>query len=202
MAQATLYWVREPQRIEAELQNKLNQDPDAAHAGLIEAMQTKMVDYSSFVKVRKSLSIVTNLWEKTCCRRYLEFLDEFNNQVLLCELRTICGSETGELTESRLRLLTECNIQINCGRRTHPMEVMTRIEQVFVDLKLVNSVKKNKMVKVIFNGRTTTWMTNVTIPIIKELNPLRTELQLVPPLYDTWIYYRYRSQIKDVILEI
>jgi hypothetical protein len=56
-AQVTLSWVRELQRIEVALQNKLNQDPDAVHAGLIEAMQTKMVDYSSFVKARKSLSI-------------------------------------------------------------------------------------------------------------------------------------------------
>ncbi len=60
-AQVTLSWVRELQRIEVALENNLNQDPDdAVHAGLIETMQTRMVDYSSFVKVRKSLSIFTN----------------------------------------------------------------------------------------------------------------------------------------------
>ncbi len=39
-AQVTLFWVRELQRIEVSLQAKLNQDPDAVHAGLIEMMQT------------------------------------------------------------------------------------------------------------------------------------------------------------------
>jgi hypothetical protein len=49
------------------------------------------------------------------------------------------------------------------------MEVMTRIEQVFVDINLVKRLA-NKMVQVIHKGRTTTWMTNIAIPIIKELN--------------------------------
>ncbi len=58
----------------------MNQDPDAVHEGLIETMQTKIADYSSFVKVRKSLSIFANLWEKTFSRLYLEFSNEFTNQ--------------------------------------------------------------------------------------------------------------------------
>ncbi len=112
-------------------------------------MQTKMVDYSSFLKIKKSLSIFINLWEKTFCRSYLEFLDEFNNHFLLCQLRTIRGSETGELDKSPFSLLSECNIQMHYGWFTHLMEVMTRIKQVFVDLNLVKSLKKNKMVEVI-----------------------------------------------------
>jgi hypothetical protein len=55
--QVTLSWVQERQHNVIALQNKLNQDQDAVHAGLIEVMQTKMVDYSSFMKVKKSLSI-------------------------------------------------------------------------------------------------------------------------------------------------
>jgi hypothetical protein len=35
----------------------LNQGLDAVHTGLIETMQTKIVDYSSFVKFRESLPI-------------------------------------------------------------------------------------------------------------------------------------------------
>ncbi len=50
-----LLWLRELQRIEIALQNKLNQDPDAVHTGLLQVMRIKMVDYSSFVKVKKSL---------------------------------------------------------------------------------------------------------------------------------------------------
>jgi hypothetical protein len=160
-AQVTLSWVRELQRIEVALQNKWNQDPDAVHAGLIETMQIRLVDYSSFVKVRNSLSIFTNLWEKTFCRVYLEYLDEFTNQFLLCQLRTIQGSGIGELTERLLGLLSECNIQMNRCLLTHLMEVMTRIEQVFVDLNLVKRLKKIQVVEVISKGKTTTWMKNI-----------------------------------------
>jgi hypothetical protein len=118
---------------------------------------------------------------------------------MLCQLRTIRGSETGELDENLLRLLSECNIQMNCCCQTHPMEVMTRIEQVFIDLNLVKSLKKNKMVEVIHKGKTTTWMTSIAKPILRELNPTIKDWSTVPPLYNIWIYYR--SQIKDIILE-
>ncbi len=79
------------------------------------------------------------------------------------------------------------------------MEVMTSIEQVFVDLKLVKRLKKTKMVEVNHKGKTTTWMLNIAMPILQELNLRVTDWSLVPPIYDIWIYYR--SQIKDIILE-
>jgi hypothetical protein len=41
---------------------------------------------------------------------------------------------------------------------------------VFIDLSLVKSLKKNKMVEVIHKGKTTTWMTNIVMPILKEFN--------------------------------
>ncbi len=78
----TLFWLRELQRIEISLQNKLSQDLDAMHMGLIEVMQTKMVDYLSFVKVKRSISIFINLWEKTFCHSYLQFLGDFSNQLM------------------------------------------------------------------------------------------------------------------------
>ena len=34
---------------------QMNKDQDAVHAGLLQVMRTKMVDYTSFVKVKKSL---------------------------------------------------------------------------------------------------------------------------------------------------
>jgi hypothetical protein len=47
------------QRIEVALQNKLNQDLDAVHAGLTETMQTRTVD-SSFLEGQK---IPSNLYQ-------------------------------------------------------------------------------------------------------------------------------------------
>ncbi len=61
-AQETLFWVRELQRNEVVLQNKQNQDPDAMHVGLIGAMQTKLVDYTSYVKARTSQKVNFNLY--------------------------------------------------------------------------------------------------------------------------------------------
>ncbi len=53
----TLFWLLELQHIEITLQNKLNQDPDVVHMGLLQVIRTTMVDYTNFVKVKKSLSI-------------------------------------------------------------------------------------------------------------------------------------------------
>ncbi len=52
------------------------------------------------------------------------------------------------------------------------------------DLNLVKRVKKNKMVEVIYKGKTTTWMQNIVMPILQELNPRVTDWSLVPPIYD------------------
>jgi hypothetical protein len=141
----TSFWLLELQRIEIALQNKLNQDPDEVHMGLLQVMRTKMVDYLSFMKVKKSLSIFIILWEKTFCRSFSEFYGEFRNQLVLSQLRTIRGSRIGELDEGILRLLSECYRQMNSGRRIHVIEVMNRIEQVFVELNLVKGLKRMKM---------------------------------------------------------
>ncbi len=51
----TLFWLRELLCTEIALKTKSNQDPDAVHTGLLQVMRTKMVDYPSFVKVKKFL---------------------------------------------------------------------------------------------------------------------------------------------------
>jgi hypothetical protein len=60
-AYVTLFWVRELQRVEVALQDMLAQEPEAVHSGLIQAMHTKLNNYSNFVKLRKSMAMFTNL---------------------------------------------------------------------------------------------------------------------------------------------
>ncbi len=117
--------MRELQRIVEEIQNKLNQDPDAVHAGLIGAMQTKLVDYTNYVKARRSISIFTNLCEKTFFKLYLEFSDDFTNQLLYCQSRTIQVSEAGGIVEGIHRVLSECTSHMYCCQRLLPMDLMT-----------------------------------------------------------------------------
>ncbi len=69
--------------------NKVKLQTDAVHASLIGAMQTKLVDYTSFVKFRKSAAIFTNLWERTFQNLYLQFSDEFTYQLRSCQMKTI-----------------------------------------------------------------------------------------------------------------
>ena len=79
------------------------------------------------------------------------------------------------------------HIQMNCGSRIHAIEVMNRIEQVFINLNLVKGLKKMEMVEVIHKGRTTSRMINKVMPILQELNPRVTDWSMVPPLFDIWI---------------
>jgi hypothetical protein len=80
------------------------------------------------------------------------------------------------------------------------MDVMTHIQQVFIDLNLVKRLKKIQVVEVISKGKTTTWMKTITIPIIKELNPIRQELPLVPNQYYTWVYNHLWN--RDLLMEL
>jgi hypothetical protein len=96
-------------------------------------MQTKLVDYTSYVKARRSLTIFSNLWEKTLIKLYLESSDEFNNQLLDCQSKTTQISKAGGLVEGIHKMLSEFSYQMYCGQRLPPMEVMTRIKQAFVD---------------------------------------------------------------------
>jgi hypothetical protein len=166
LARVTLFGVRELQRIEVALQNKLNQDPDAVHEGLLEAMQTKLIDYIHFVKARRSFSFFTILWEKTFCRWYLQFLDECTNQLLHCQLKMILVTEAGIFLDRILTVLSGCQVQMFYGQRLPPMKVTNLILQVFVNLNLVKDLKKNRVVEVIANGSTTTWMKNNTLGLI------------------------------------
>ncbi len=96
--------------------------------------------------------------------------------------------------------MSECIRQMNCSKRLPPMEVMTFIKQVFVDLNLVKGLKKNQVVEVISKGRTTTWMKSLTIGIISELNPRRSGMLMVPRQYYTDVHCRIKN--RSLILEL
>ncbi len=79
------------------------------------------------------------------------------------------------------------------------IEVMNRIEQVFVELNLVKGLKRMKIVEVTHKERTTSWMVNKAMPLLKEFNLRVTEWRTFPPLLDIWIYYLARN--KNIIME-
>ncbi len=85
--------------------------------------------------------------------------------------------------------------------RLTPMEVMNRIEQVFLNLNLVKGLKKNCMVKVIVNGQVTTRIKNNQLGLISKLNPQQSGLMMKPLEYDTRVYY-YRVLNRGLILEL
>jgi hypothetical protein len=75
-----------------------------------------------------SLSIFTNLWEKTFCKLYLKSSDEFTNHLLFCQLRKIQVSEAGGLADRILRVLPDLlsSASIGSGDGT------TRVRHIFV----------------------------------------------------------------------
>ncbi len=84
----------------------------ALHAGLIGTMQTKLVDYTSYVKARRTFSIFTNLWEKTFRKLFLDLSNEFTNQLLYCQSKMIDETEVGGLAEGIHRACL--NVLVRC----------------------------------------------------------------------------------------
>ena len=56
-AWVTLFWVHAIQMIEIAFQNKLAQEQGTVLSGLVETMQTKLVDYNNFVSFKMDLHI-------------------------------------------------------------------------------------------------------------------------------------------------
>ena len=78
-AWVNLFWVHEIQLIEVAFQNKLAQEPVTVLSGLIEAVQTKLVDYFNFVRFRKSMTILICLWE----RANQKLFDQASNELMI-----------------------------------------------------------------------------------------------------------------------
>jgi hypothetical protein len=51
------------------------------------------------------------------------------------------------------------------------------------------------MVEVIHKGKTTTWMTNIVMPILKEFNLTVKDWSWEPLLYDIWLFIDPRSRM-------
>ena len=78
----TLSWVHEIQRIEIAAQNKLVKEPGTVVLGLIEAMQTKLVNHHNFVKFRNSMTILICLWERADQKLFDQVFNELTIQLL------------------------------------------------------------------------------------------------------------------------
>ncbi len=86
------------------------QELSAVLLGLIGAMQTKLVDYDNLVKCKKSMTICINLLKRSIQRLYLQFSDEFTNQLTFSQLEVVLETE---LLDGILKLLNERISSVN-----------------------------------------------------------------------------------------
>ena len=156
----TLSWVHEIQRIEIVLQNQLAQDPGAVLSGLVETMQTKLVDYNDFVCFKKSTSILLCLWERANQRLFDQVYPEFTTQLIENQLLAMQELELGQLRDRLLVAIMDGLVKIENGSRLHLMDLMNHIEDVFGELHMIKGSKKNNVVKIMAKGRLTTKLKN------------------------------------------
>ena len=131
-AWVNLFWVHEIQRIGVAFQNKLAQEQGTVVSGLIEAMQTKLVDNHNFVRFRKSMTILICLWERANQNLFDQVSNELTIQLLEHQLRVTQELElAGHLRDVLLEVLLRCHSKTSRGRQLHPMDVMNHIEDAF-----------------------------------------------------------------------
>ena len=127
-AQTTLSWVRDLQRIEISLQNKLSQDQRAVLTDITRTLETKLVDYNTFANFRKSMIILTCLWERSTNRIFGRESPDFTAQLIENQLKAISAMEPGIVRKRLSHVIARC-VQLRAnGHCLHPTTVMARIE--------------------------------------------------------------------------
>ena len=109
---------------------------------LIEAMQTKLVDYNNFVRFRKSKTILIFLWGRAYQKLLYRVSNEFTTQLVEDQLKVTQELELNHLRDDLLEVLKGFQSQIYSGQRMYPINVMNHNEKTCVNLGMLKGLKR------------------------------------------------------------
>ena len=140
-------------------------------------LETKLVDYNTFVNFRKSTIILTCLWERSTKRIFgREYLD-FTDQLIEIQLRAVSTMEPGIVRKRLYHTMARCVELRAIGHCLSPITVIERIEDVFGKLGMIKGSRRNNLVKIVMRGRLTTRLMNQQLDLQRTQPESRRSLR-------------------------
>ena len=98
--------------------------------------------------------------------------------------------EAGKLQDNLLKAITGFKARSLCGRRIAPIEVMTRIEEVFVENGKLRAPTNHHLVRMGLSGPLHTELVERQFGLIRTLNPVIFNEEAVSMSYEPWEFFR------------
>ena len=167
-SRATLSWVHELQRAEVALQNALSISRLDVAQRLLKVMKFLLKNFDTFATFRKSTAIAYSLWERAYEAQYDQQTSEWVTQLVEYQFEATKTLEAGPLRDKLFKVISWAKARSISGTRLSPMEVMSPIEKIFVeigDLKL-KAPAQHQLVRVGLDGPMHTELINRQFGII------------------------------------
>ena len=97
-------------------------------------MKRPLKDFDNFATFCQSTAIAYSLWERAFEAQFDQQTAEWVTQLIEYQLEATKTLEAGPLRDNLFEVISGLKARSICGRRIAPMEEMTRIEKVFVEI--------------------------------------------------------------------
>ena len=97
-------------------------------------MKCPLKDFDNFATFRQSTAIAYSLWERAFEAQFDQQTTEWATQLIEYQLDATKTLEARQLRDNLLKVMSWFKAQSLCGRYIAPMEVMTRIKKIFLDI--------------------------------------------------------------------
>ena len=189
---APLSWIHDLQRTEVVLQNELSVNRLDVAQRPVKLMKCPLTDFDTFAAFRKSTAIAYSLWERAYEAQYDQQTSEWVTQLVEYQFDSTKILEAGPLRDKLFKVISWAKARSISGTRLSPMEVMSPIKKIFVeigDFKL-KAPAQHQLVRVGLDGPMHTKLINRQFGLVRSLNPVPYNEEALPMSYNAWDFYR------------
>ena len=128
----------------------LSTNRHAVGHNLVLAMKRQLTNFDYFATFRQSTLIAYSLWERADGMQYDQQTAEWTSKLVEYQLEAADKLDAGKLRDKLIKALSWFHTKDLCGRQISPIDVMNRIEKIFVDTGDMKTQNNRFLVKTWF----------------------------------------------------
>ena len=149
-------------------------------------MKRLLKDFDNFTTFQQSTAIAYSLWERAFETQLDKQTAEWIPQLIEYQLEATETLEAGKVRDNLLKVITGFKARSLCGRPIAPIEVVTRIEKVFVENGKLREPTNHHLVRVGLSRPMHTKLVNRQFGLIRTLNPVIYNEEAVSMSSEPW----------------